>query len=95
LDYVFIDPPFGANLMYSELNFLWEAWLGVFTNNTSEALVNKVQRKGLLEYQHLMEGCFREFSLQGWCFDDRNNDRRSVSATLRDVFETSILCCIS
>ncbi len=61
IDYIFIDPPFGANLMYSELNFLWEAWLGVFTNNAPEAVVNKTQRKGLPEYQDLMEACFREF----------------------------------
>ena len=33
IDYIFTDPPFGGNLMYSELNFLWEAWLRVFTNN--------------------------------------------------------------
>ncbi len=61
IDYIFIDPPFGANLMYSELNFLWEAWLGVFTNNQPEAVINKTQRKGLPEYQALMETCFREF----------------------------------
>ncbi|HEC35970.1 MAG TPA: DNA methylase, partial [Anaerolineae bacterium] len=61
VDYIFVDPPFGGNLMYSELNFLWETWLRVFTNNHPEAIVNKVQRKGLLEYQHLMEQCFREF----------------------------------
>lgn len=61
IDYIFIDPPFGANLMYSELNFLWEAWLGVFTNNQPEAVVSKTQRKGLPEYQALMEACFREF----------------------------------
>lgn len=61
LDYIFVDPPFGANLMYSELNFLWEAWLGVFTNNIPEAIINKIQRKGLPEYQELMETCFREF----------------------------------
>ncbi|HID64730.1 MAG TPA: site-specific DNA-methyltransferase, partial [Anaerolineae bacterium] len=40
LDYLFVDPPFGGNLMYSELNFLWEAWLRVFTNNGPEAVVN-------------------------------------------------------
>jgi len=61
IDYIFIDPPFGNNLMYSELNFLWEAWLCVFTNNEPEAIVNKVQRKRLPEYQHLMEQCFSEF----------------------------------
>jgi DNA modification methylase/predicted RNA-binding Zn-ribbon protein involved in translation (DUF1610 family) len=61
VDYIFVDPPFGANLMYSELNFLWEAWLGVFTHNGPEAVVNKTQGKGLPEYQALMEACFREF----------------------------------
>jgi len=61
VDYIFIDPPFGSNLMYSELNFLWEAWLGVFTHNGPEAVVNKTQGKGLPEYQALMEACFRQF----------------------------------
>jgi len=60
VDYIFTDPPFGGNLMYSELNLLWEAWLRVFTNNRSEAIVNNVQRKALPEYQALMERCFAE-----------------------------------
>ncbi len=61
VDYIFVDPPFGQNLMYSELNFLWETWLCVFTNNVPEAVVNKVQRKTLPDYQRLMEQCFCEF----------------------------------
>ena len=61
VDYVFVDPPFGANIMYSESSFLWEAWLQVRTNQKSEAIVNTTQRKGLPEYQHLMTACFREF----------------------------------
>lgn len=61
IDYIFTDPPFGANIMYSELNFLWEAWLKVFTNNKSEAIVNKTQGKQLPEYQRLMEACFKEY----------------------------------
>src|SRR5699024_6486919 len=36
IDYIFVDLPFGSNLMYSELNFIWESWLGVFTNNGTE-----------------------------------------------------------
>jgi len=31
--------------MYSELNFIWESWLKIFTNNKSEAIENKVQAK--------------------------------------------------
>ncbi len=60
-DYIFTDPPFGSNLMYSELNFLWEAWHRVFTNNKEEAIENKVQGKGLAEYQEIMERCFKEY----------------------------------
>ncbi|MEW6574014.1 MAG: DNA methyltransferase [Bacillota bacterium] len=61
IDYIFTDPPFGGNLMYSELNFLWEAWLKVFTNNKPEAVENKVQGKGLREYQEIMTRCFKEY----------------------------------
>jgi len=61
IDYIFTDPPFGANLNYSELSFIWEAWLKVKTNNKCEAIMNPVQKKGLPEYQLLMEQCFREY----------------------------------
>lgn len=60
IDYIFTDPPFGGNLNYSELNFIWEAWLKVFTDQKSEAIINAVQGKGLLEYQSLMTQCFIE-----------------------------------
>ena len=49
IDFIFTDPPFGANINYSEMNILWESWLGEFTDNTSEAIVNKAQGKGLEE----------------------------------------------
>ncbi len=60
IDYIFTDPPFGGNLMYSELNFLWEAWLKVFTNNEPEAIMNDTQGKELDEYKNLMVACFKE-----------------------------------
>lgn len=60
VNYIFTDPPFGANLNYSELNFLWESWLKVWTNNKPEAIVNEVQRKDLNDYRALMLACFRE-----------------------------------
>lgn len=60
IDYIFTDPPFGGNLNYSELSFIWEAWLKVFTNQKPEAIINAVQGKGLLEYQSLMTQCFSE-----------------------------------
>lgn len=61
IDYMFIDPPFGANLMYSELNILWESWLNVKTDNKPEAIVNPVQKKDLFDYQSLMNASLKEF----------------------------------
>lgn len=61
IDYIFIDPPFGGNIMYSEASFLWESLLNVFTNNGSEAIESSFQKKRLIEYQGLMEDCFCEF----------------------------------
>jgi DNA modification methylase/DNA-directed RNA polymerase subunit RPC12/RpoP len=59
-DYIFLDPPFGANLNYSELNFLWESWLSVATNNQLEAIENKSQKKSINDYRQLMTACFAE-----------------------------------
>ena len=61
VDYIFTDPPFGDNLAYSELNFLLEAFHGVFTRQGSEAVMSKSQGKGLLDYHHLMKSCFSEY----------------------------------
>lgn len=60
IDYCFIDPPFGANIMYSELNFVAESWLRIVTKNKDEAIINKAQRKSVAEYQGLMTQCFSE-----------------------------------
>ncbi len=60
IDYVFVDPPFGSNIIYSELSFLYECWLRVFTNQKHEAIVSSAQEKTLADYQALMIECFRE-----------------------------------
>lgn len=59
VDYIFVDPPFGENLMYSELNYLYEAWLKIATNNNDEAIMNKSQNKSISEYNSLMHTCFK------------------------------------
>lgn len=60
VDLVFTDPPFGSNINYSDMNFIWEAWLGRFTDTKQEAIVNKVQGKSLDDYQALMTESFSE-----------------------------------
>jgi len=61
IDYIFTDPPFGSNLMYSELNFIWESWLKTWTQSSKEAIENKSQGKSTLEYQGLMTEIFKEY----------------------------------
>ena len=60
LDYLFLDPPFGANINYSELNFIWESWIKIYTNIKEEAIQNSVQNKSLQDYRTLMSLCFSE-----------------------------------
>ena len=60
LDYVFVDPPFGSNIMYTELNFLWEAWLGVTGDRAPEAIEDKKTGKSLEDYRRLMSESFAE-----------------------------------
>jgi DNA modification methylase len=82
IDYIFTDPPFGGNLNYSELNFIWESWLKVFTNQKQEAIMSTVQGKGLLEYQSLMTQCFTEcyriLKPGRWMTVEFHNSRNSV-----------------
>lgn len=61
VDYVFTDPPFGENIYYADLNFLVESWHKVITNATPEAIIDRFKKKGLPEYQHLMQRCFAEY----------------------------------
>lgn len=61
IDYIFTDPPFGENIYYADLNFLVESWHRVITNAAPEAIVDKFKKKGLPEYQHLMQRCFQEY----------------------------------
>jgi DNA modification methylase len=88
VDYVFVDPPFGKNIMYSEMSFLYEAWLGVITNNLKEAIESSSQSKGLDEYKSLMTQCFKEIRRvlkQGkWMTIAFHNSRNEVWNALQE-----------
>jgi DNA modification methylase/predicted RNA-binding Zn-ribbon protein involved in translation (DUF1610 family) len=61
VDYVFIDPPFGSNLFYTDLNLIWESWLGHYTDSESEAVVGiKNERNSIQRYSMLMQRSFQE-----------------------------------
>jgi DNA modification methylase len=65
VDYIFTDPPFGSNIFYADCSFLWEIWLGYFTDERNEAVWNKSRKptkggKTLDDYESLMTDAFRE-----------------------------------
>jgi 16S rRNA G966 N2-methylase RsmD len=63
VDYVFADPPFGSNIYYAEMNRLWEAWLGLLTDEPYEAVVHRKQdggRKTIDDYRLRMSEVFCE-----------------------------------
>lgn len=60
VDYIFIDPPFGNNLHYSELNYFWESWLRLLTARDPEAVMDKGRNRTLADYEALMYSAFKE-----------------------------------
>lgn len=93
VDFIFTDPPFGSNINYSEMNLLWEAWLGEFTDTRKEAIVNKRQGKDTDSYRELMTQSLREayrvLRPDHWMVLVFMNSSKRVWTALRDAIEES------
>lgn len=89
IDYIFVDPPFGDNLMYSELNYFTDMWLKVYEANSHEAIINKAQNKALFEYQALMEKCFsnmfRVLKPNRWITIEFHNSQNAVWNAIQET----------
>ena len=93
VDYIFTDPPFGSNINYSELSFMWEAWLGVKTNSLSEAIINTAQNKSLVEYQSLMRESFIEYyrvlKPNRWITVEFHNSKNAVWNAIQEALQSA------
>ena len=93
IDFIFTDPPFGGNINYSEQNILTEYLLKVFTNNKEEAIINTVQKKGLVEYQEIMESCFREYCRVlkpgRWMVVEFHNSANAIWISIQHALESA------
>jgi len=93
LDYIFTDPPFGSNIMYSDLNFIWESWLKVHTNNNQEAVISLTHNKELDDYRLLMSKSFSRMykSLKPgrWITVVFHNSKASVWNAIQDALSRS------
>jgi 16S rRNA G966 N2-methylase RsmD len=78
VDYIFTDPPYGGTVQYGELNFVWEAWLGLNTDwRDDEIIVNNSRNKSLQDWADMMllaiSECFRVLKPGRWlslCYHD-------------------------
>ncbi|NKE76484.1 DNA methyltransferase [Ochrobactrum sp. MC-1LL] len=61
IDYIYTDPPFGANIIYSEMNLILEGWLKVRTASTDEAVIDETKLKLFDDYGRLMRDAFKEY----------------------------------
>jgi hypothetical protein len=67
IDMFFVDPPFGSNIFYADSSLLWDAWLGVATDQSAEIVVNQrrnrhVGGKDLDAYARLLTDAFGELA---------------------------------
>lgn len=58
---MFVDPPFGFNIFYADLNKIVEAWHRVISDVRGEAVIDEYMDKDIHVYQRLIQGCFAEF----------------------------------
>lgn len=88
VDYIFTDPPFGDNIMYSEASFLWESWLKVFTSNETEAIINNSQQKKIEQYRNLILSAFKEYyrvlKPKRWITIEFHNSKSSIWNVIQD-----------
>ena len=93
IDYVFTDPPFGENIYYADLNYLVESWHRVWTNAEPEAIIDHAKRKGLPEYQRLMQRCFEEYyrvlKPGRWMTVIFHNSRNSVWNAIQEAMQAA------
>jgi DNA modification methylase len=78
IDYVFTDPPYSYKIQFGELNFMWEAWLGMCSDwKEEEIIVNDVRLKDEEDWRDRMSlamaECYRVLKPGRWvslCYHD-------------------------
>ena len=89
VDYVFVDPPFGDNLHYSELNFIWESWHRVITCAKDDAIVSEVLGRDVMKYGNVMREALQRFyhALKPgrWMTVEFHNSKNSVWNSIQEA----------
>jgi len=79
IDYLITDPPYGDAIQYSELSFIWNAWLSKEYKIKDEVIINPVQNKGHDEFinqiNKFIEEAYRVLKNEKFftlCFQNKN-----------------------
>ena len=78
IDHIFTDPPYAGKYQYGELNFIWEAWLGLKTDwHADEVIVNETRHMTDADWANMMltamQECYRVLKPGHWlslCYHD-------------------------
>lgn len=93
IDYIFTDPPFGKNFMYSEMNRLSEMWLKTHTNTKDECIISNAQNKAISDYQLMMTYAFSEYyrvlKPNKWLSIEFSNTSASVWTSIQYALQSS------
>lgn len=96
IDYIFVDPPFGSNIIYSDLSILWESWLSLATDPDAEAVIHrrkKTGRKALPEYFDIMLRAFsqmyRVLKPNRWITIEFHNTQNAVWNAIQEALSLS------
>jgi len=93
-DYIFTDPPYADKEQYGELNFVWEAWLGLDTHwHGDEIIINEVRGKTeddwAMMMREAMKECYRILKPGRWlslCYHDTSE---GTWALIQDIMAES------
>ncbi|MCY3960887.1 MAG: DNA methyltransferase [bacterium] len=93
VDYVFVDPPFGGNIPYSDLALVVEQWHRVTTSTFEEATQDPFKGRGLDDYAELVGRCFAEFfrvlKPGRWMTVEFSNHSNDVWLRIQDALATA------
>ena len=60
VDYIYTDPPFGANIIYNEMNLILDGWLRIKTSPENDAVIDETTEQDHTYYGRAMRSAFGE-----------------------------------
>jgi len=96
VDYIFTDPPFGSNIIYSDLSIIWESWLQTHTNIDEETVVHRRKqgsRHKISDYARMMSfafgSMFKRLKPGRWMTVEFHNTQNAVWNVIQEAISSA------